>query len=341
MIDLRSDTVTRPDADMLRAMSTAEVGDDVYGEDPTTNALQERVAAMFGKEAGLFVPSGSMSNQLAIRAHTQPGDEVIVEGECHIFHYETAGPAVLSGVQLHHVRGSNGVMRVEDVEAAIRPSEYYFARTRLVCLENTHNRAGGTIHPLEVMQDVRELATHRGLAVHIDGARIWNAHVATGIPFSDYGACCDTMSVCFSKGLGAPVGSMLLGSREFITHAHRFRKVFGGAMRQIGVLTAACNHAIDHNLPRLAADHEHAHLLATELQDRATFHVDIGRVHTNMVFLDFTHSTMSPVQAQELLFSHGILAGQGGNNTVRLVFHLDISREMTERAISIIRTLFP
>jgi threonine aldolase len=322
---------------MLHAMVMAEVGDDVYGEDVTTNAFQEEVAALFGKEKGLFVPSGSMSNQLALKALTQPGDEVIVEKECHIFHYETAAPSILSGVQLHTVPGKFGVMQASDIAAAIRPDDYYFARTSLVCLENTHNRGGGTIYPIDVMREARSVAADNGLHLHLDGARIWNAHRKTGTDLRAYGGLADTVSVCFSKGLGAPVGSMLLGPGDIIEKAHRFRKILGGGMRQIGVLTAACKYALDNNLTLLDNDHANARMFAESLQGMDNFTVQLERVQTNMVFLDFSESSISSVQAQDILKAQGILTGQGGNNTVRVVFHIDIDELRTGRAIEIIR----
>ena len=337
MIDLRSDTVTKPGPAMREAIASADVGDDIYGEDPTVNALQQEVAALFGKEAALYVPTGSMGNQLAVKAHTSPGDEVICEKECHIFNYETGGPGMWSAVQLHCVPGMRGVMDITDIEAAVRPPEYYYPTTSLVCLENTHNRAGGTVYPLEKMKEVQEFCNKKHLALHLDGARIWNAHIATGIPLKEYGAAVDSVNVCFSKGLGAPVGSMLLGSKEFIAKAHKYRKVFGGAMRQVGVLAAACRYAIQHNLPLLAEDHRRAKEFAAALQSHPLFSIDMDSVQTNMVVMDFSESAVTPAEAQQRLHDAGIVIGMGRGKTLRAVFHLDLNVSDLERAVDIIK----
>ena len=248
MIDLRSDTVTRPSAGMREAMQRAEVGDDVFGEDPTVRKLQERVAGLLGKEAALYVPSGTMGNQLCIKVHTLPGDEVIAERGSHVFNFETAGAAFLSSVQIHPVEGQRGVLGIEEVRQAVRPKLYYMPRTRLVCVENTHNRAGGTITPLESLAALSAFARGEGLKPHLDGARLWNACAATGTAPSAYAAHADSVSVCLSKGLGAPVGSVIAGTKEFIEEARHYRKIFGGGMRQAGVIAAAGLYALEHNV---------------------------------------------------------------------------------------------
>jgi threonine aldolase len=340
MIDLRSDTVTRPTPAMLEAMLRAPVGDDVYGEDPAVNALQESLAAVFGKERGLFVPTGVMGNQLAIRARTAPGDEVIVEKESHIFNYETGAPAMMSAVQLHTVAGRDGVMAVEDIAAAVRPPEYYYPRSTMLCLENTHNRAGGTVYPLADLEAASVLCRERGIPLHLDGARIWNAHVATGIPLRAYGELVDTINVCFSKGLGAPIGSMLLGPADVIVRAHKFRKVFGGGMRQVGILAAAAAHAVEHHLPLLADDHARARRFASAIGGCTAFRVDPDAVQTNMVLLDFAGSDVSAAEAQELLADKGIAIGTGRASMLRAVFHLDISDRDTDVAITAFLALF-
>src|SRR5215813_7723358 len=266
-IDLRSDTVTRPTPGMRAAMHAAEVGDDVFREDPTVNALEERVAALLGKEAALFFPSGTMSNQSGIKAHTQPGDELLCDVNCHIYNYEAGGPAILSGVTCRTINGDYGILDVTQLEDKIRPVNEHLVRTRLVCLENTHNRGGGKVYPLEKIQAVSAWAWQNGLAMHLDGARLWNAVVATGTPAAEWARHFDSVSVCFSKGLGAPVGSALAGPREFVTRAKRIRKLFGGGMRQVGIAAAGALFALENHAERLAEDHRNAQVLARAIAD--------------------------------------------------------------------------
>src|SRR5438128_1126496 len=261
-IDLRSDTVTRPTRGMRAAIQAAEVGDDVFNEDPTVNRLQEHVAALLGKEAALFVPSGTMSNQVCIKAQTQPGDELICETRCHIYNHESGGPAALSGVTCRTIEGDCGVLDLSQLEDKIRPVNDHLVRTRLVCLENTHNRGGGKVYPIEKVRAISEWARKNGLIMHLDGARLWNAVVATGIPAKEWARHFDTVSACFSKGLGAPVGSALTGPRDLIVKGRRIRKLFGGGMRQAGILAAAALYAVEHNIDRLADDHKNAQILA-------------------------------------------------------------------------------
>ena len=340
MIDLRSDTVTRPGAAMRTFMSQANVGDDVYGEDPEVNRLQEKMATIFGKEAGLFVPTGTMSNQLAIKAHTMPGEEVIVEYDCHSFQYETGAPSVVAQVQLHPLKGTMGVLDPAEVVQVIRPSAYYYPRTALACIENTHNKSGGCVYPVLRMRELRATLLQRSIPLHLDGARIWNAHVATGTPLAEYGSLVDSISVCFSKGLGAPVGSMLLGTREFIARAHKYRKMYGGGMRQAGILAAAADFAFENNLQRLRIDHEHARYFAHELASCRAFSIEQERIHTNMVLLDFTQSAMSAEDAQRQFESLGILIGQSAPAMLRAVFHLDILPDDVARAAELINKHF-
>ncbi len=340
MIDLRSDTVTLPSAAMKRAMCDAPLGDDVYGEDPTVNRLQNEMAELFGKEAGLFVPTGVMSNQLAIKAWTSPGDEVIVEKESHIFNYETAAPSMMSAVQLHPVAGEQGMLASEGVAAAIRPDAYYYPRTALVCIENTHNRMGGTLHPIDAMHSLHAFCRENAIPLHLDGARIWNAHIATGTPFSEYGAAVESISICFSKGLGAPVGSMLLGPQDLITRAHKYRKIYGGGMRQAGMLAAAALHAVEHHLPLLTNDHRRARQFAEALSASSAFRIDRERVQTNMVLLDFSTSDIRATEAQARLHEAGIEIGMGMGDMLRAVFHLDLDDHALDRAITIFTTLF-
>ncbi|MGD0037604.1 MAG: low-specificity L-threonine aldolase [Bacteroidota bacterium] len=339
IIDLRSDTVTKPSQEMRDAMLTAEVGDDVYGEDPTVNRLQERVAEILGKEAALFVPSGVMANQLALKVQTQPGDEVIVESESHVFNYETAGAAFLSNVQLCTVKGNRGILNAEQVAQAIRSNIYYNPKTSLVCLENTHNKAGGTIYPLEEIQKIHDLARNRKLALHLDGARLWNASVATGITPKEYAQYFDTVSVCFSKGLGAPVGSALTGTRERIEMARKYRKIFGGGMRQVGILAAGALFALDHNVERLKEDHDKAKLLAKELSKLPAIHLDLNSVQTNIVIFNINGGSESAEELIDKLKANGILISEMGISTLRAVTHLDVSMEQIKRASATITSL--
>jgi threonine aldolase len=337
MIDLRSDTVTRPTPPMREAMARAEVGDDVFGEDPTVNKLQEEVAALLGKESALFVPSGTMANQLCIKCHTSPGDEVIAERGAHVFNYETGGAAFLSSAQVHIVDGTHGVLRAEQIRRAVRPPLYYMPRTSLVCLENTHNRAGGTIYPVEEMRQIRVLADETGMRMHLDGARLWNACAATGIAPSMYAGLFDSVSVCLSKGLGAPVGSVITGSKEFIERARHFRKIFGGGMRQAGVLAAAGLYALKNNRDRLVEDHENASFLARALQDAAGFSIDLSTVQTNIIIIDVEKSGHHPDAILSALRSRGVLLSAGNYMGLRAVTHLDVARKDVEQAATIIR----
>lgn len=337
-IDLRSDTVTKPSPEMRRAMAQAEVGDDVYGEDPTVNRLQEVVAGLLDKEAALFVASGTMGNQVAIRTHTQPGDEVILDAESHIFHYEAAAPAALSGVQLRTVRGERGHPTAEQIEPLIRPQDLHAPHTRLICLENTHNRGGGTILPMKTLQGVAALARSRGLLMHLDGARLLNACIATGKGAAEYAQHFDSISICFSKGLGAPVGSALAGSAEFIAGARRARKMFGGGMRQAGIIAAGALYALQHNVDRLAIDHHNARHLAEALAEMPGVELDPTQVETNIVVWRLTE----PLTAQDIkaqLKERGVLVSGFGPRVVRCVTHLDVTSEEIEQAIPIIRSV--
>lgn len=332
-IDLRSDTVTKPTEGMREAMAKAAVGDDVYGEDPTINALQEKIARMFRKEAALFVPSGTMGNQLCLKILTQPGDEVIVDSEAHIFHYETAAPSVLSAVQLRPLPSNRGVWEEEQIRAAIRPEAYYLPPTRVICLEQTHNRYGGAILPLELFRKVRAIADEYNIAVHCDGARIWNAAVATGISVAEYAQYCDTLSVCFSKGLGAPVGSIVIGSAEHIERARKWRKVWGGGMRQAGILAAAALYAIEHHFHRLEEDHSNARVFAQKLQEIPGIQVEPAMVETNIVVFNVRALGCSASEFVHRCRHAGVLFNAIGKSTIRAVFHLDVTREDLEEAI--------
>ena len=332
-VDLRSDTVTKPTPAMRKAMAEAEVGDDVFGEDPTVNALQEKVANMLGKESALFVPSGTMANQLAIKSHTQPGDEVIIEATSHPYNFEGGAAAALSGIQFYCLKGVRGILDASQVEEAIRPQDHHFPVTRLICLENTHNRGGGSIYPIEKMAAIHRLAKSKGLLLHLDGARLWNASVAKGIDPKEYAQWVDSVSVCLSKGLGAPIGSLVAGSRTFIDRVHRFRKMFGGGMRQVGIIAAAGIYALDHHIGRLKEDHQNAKSLALGLQKFNGVSVDPERVETNIVILDVANTGMTSPQVVEAMKKERILIHAFGRTQIRLVTHLDVSSEDIEVAL--------
>lgn len=335
VVDLRSDTVTRPTAAMRQAMANAEVGDDVLGDDPTVIALQEKVAALMGKEAACFVPSGTMANQTAIRAHTEPGDEVIAHGDSHIIHYETGAPAALSGVMVRPLAGALGLFDAADVDAAVRPESSHFARSRLLVVENTQNRGGGAVWPLAQIERVVKVARAHGLRAHLDGARIWNASAKTGIAVAEYANHFDTVSCCFSKGLGAPAGSAVCGDKASITRVHRFRKMFGGTMRQSGILAAAAIYALDHHRTRLTEDHANAALLAKGLAEIPGVSIAMP-VETNMVFVDLSASLPLAAAVCEAMKTKGVWCLPTAPRRIRFVCHLDVSREQIERAVGVI-----
>jgi threonine aldolase len=332
-IDLRSDTVTRPTSAMRKAMSEAEVGDDVFGEDPTVNALQEKVANLLGKETALFVPSGTMANQLSIKSHTQPGDEVIIETSSHPYNFEGGAGAALSGIQFQCLKGVRGILDASQIEEAIRPADHHFPVTKLICLENTHNRGGGSIYPLEKMAEIYRLTKSKGLLLHLDGARLWNASVATGIKPHEYAQWADSVSVCLSKGLGAPIGSLVAGSKPFIDRVHRFRKMFGGGMRQVGIIAAAGIYALNHHLERLKEDHHNAKRLAVGLKEFKGVSIDPKHVETNIVIFDVTDTGMTGAQVAEAMKKEGVLIHAFGKTQIRLVTHLDVSSEDIEIAL--------
>jgi len=341
MIDFRSDTVTKPSPGMLEAMMKAEVGDDVLGEDPTANFLQEKVAALLEKEAALFVPSGTMANHVSIRAWTEPGDEVIIHKLSHTYLYETAAAAALCGVQFSLLEGQKGILAPKDVSEAVHdPQKDHFPRTRMIFIENTHNRGGGSVYPIEVVKELSEVAREKGLILHMDGARLFNACVALGVEPGEYTRYVDSLSICFSKGLGAPVGSAVAGSRDFVKRAHRFRKMFGGGMRQIGYLAAAGIYALDHNIERLAEDHENARLLAEAISEFDCFAVDLDAVQTNMVFFDVVADNLDAPTVVKMLHEEGVFVGAINRKTIRAVTHLDVSRDDVLEAIEVFRNLF-
>ena len=338
-VDLRSDTVTQPTDEMRAVMSSAQVGDDVFGEDPTVLELQRRLASLLGKEAGLFVPSGTMSNAIAIRCHTQPGDEIITEGNSHIYVYEGGGYAALSGCSVALVPSELGIMDISDVESKIRKSidgKGHYPNGTLVCLENTSNRGGGTFYPQGNIDGITKKAKAQDCAVHMDGARLFNAVIGSGVEPSRMVRDCDTVSICISKGLGAPVGGVLLGSNELIQQAHRWRKMFGGGMRQAGVIAAAGLYALEHNRERLVEDHNRAYQLAKGLVDIDGLEIDLKSVQTNMVYLQ---SQTSAVEIVEKLAGHGIDVLAIGSNLIRMVTHLHINDEDIEKTIDVFKKI--
>jgi threonine aldolase len=338
VIDLRSDTVTRPTAGMRAAMAAAEVGDDVFGDDPTVNKLEERVAHLLGKEAALYVPSGTMSNQIAVHVHTQPGDELICDVNCHIYNYEAGGPAILSGVTCRTLDGDYGILDVSQLEDKIRnPDDPHLVRTRLVCLENTHNRGGGRIYPLEKIEAISQWAWKHQLIMHLDGARLWNAIVATGIAAQVWAKYFDTVSVCFSKGLGAPVGSALAGPKAVIAKARRTRKLFGGGMRQAGLMAAGCLYALDHQVARLADDHRHAQILGQAIADTPGLTLEPPEVDTNLVWFRIDPSLGTAKDITARLRQQGILVHAAGTQKIRACTHLDVTSAQAERVAETLR----
>lgn len=340
-IDLRSDTVTRPSPEMREAMARAEVGDDVYGEDPTVNKLQETVADLLGKEAALFTPSGLMANQIAIKIHTNPGDEVIVEAQSHIYNYETAAAAVLSNVLMRPLEGTYGVISATQLETALRLPVYYNPKTTLICVENTHNKAGGTIYPIETLKEIYEFAKANAIRVHMDGARLWNASIATGIPLKEYAKYADTITVCFSKGLGAPIGSALVGPREIIEKARTYRKMFGGGMRQVGIIAAGALYALEHHRASLIHDHEKIRWLADELKNLPSLSIDPHTVQTNILVMELTNKVRTASEIAQSLKKEGVLLSVMGPTTLRAVAHRDVSMDDVQRAASIIKKIIP
>jgi threonine aldolase len=338
-IDLRSDTVTKPSMAMRQAMMHAEVGDDVYGEDITVNELQEKIERMFKKEAALFVPSGVMGNQVCIRTHTNHGDEIIADEDAHIFVYENVAAAALSGVNIKTLPNSLGVITADQIKSAIRPKAYYLPKTKLICLENTHGRSGGTVFPFEEIKKISYIARENDIRMHLDGARIWNASIASGISLSDYAQYFDSVSVCLSKGLGAPIGSVILGTKDFIERARVFRKMFGGGMRQVGIIASAGIYAIENNIERLEEDHQKAKILGEAISKIKLFRLDMKLVKTNMVIAEITGNLSQEVVLNQLR-SNGLLLTPEKHNCIRAVTHLDVSFEDIKSATEIFQKNF-
>ena len=334
-IDLRSDTVTRPSAEMRRAMLEAEVGDDVLGDDPTVIRLEDYAAELLGKEAGLFFPSGTMCNSAAIRALTMRGDELFVHAQAHVMFYEQGGASALSNVQLRCFDSPDGTLDLEKMEEYVHTdADVHHAPTRLVCLENTHNHCGGVVLPIEHIRAVREFCDRHDLKLHLDGARLGNAAAATGISLPEYGALFDTVSICLSKGLGAPVGSVLVGDAETTLLAQRARKIYGGGMRQAGIVAAAGIYALEHNLERLADDHTRARVLANGLAALPGLEVDLRKVQTNMVFAGTRETGVPAAELMDRLAEQGVLALDEAPWSIRFVTHLDLDDDDIEQAIA-------
>jgi len=336
-LDFRSDTVTRPTPGMRQAMAEAEVGDDVFDEDPTVHRLQQRVAELLGKEAALLVPSGTMANLIGVRLHCRPGDELICESLCHLYYYEQAGYAQISGVGVRPVTGDGGVMTVEQMAGLVRPANPHFARSRLLCLENTHNRGGGRVQPYSVVEGLCDWAHSHGLRTHLDGARLMNAVVATGIAAQRWAQHFDTVSLCFSKGLGAPIGSALAGSQELIAEAVRQRKVLGGGMRQVGILAAAALYALEHHVERLAIDHDLARRLAEGIGRIDRLQLLPPAIETNMLYFRVDPAWGTAAELAEELKGHGVLMLATAPDTLRAVTHLDVTASDVGCAIEVLR----
>lgn len=331
MIDLRSDTITRPTPEMLRTMIQAEVGDDVFAADPTVNKFQQRMADMFGMEAGLFVPSGTMSNQLCLHVLTEPGDEVIIDETGHVFNYESGAAAYLSSIQLRPLKGNRGKLTSELIESAIRPKNEWDPKSKVIALENTTNKGGGAYYTKDELTEIRELTDRHGLFVHLDGARIWNAMAVSGIEPDFFGSISDTISICFSKGLGAPIGSMMLANKEQIKRARRHRKMLGGGMRQVGLLAAAAEYAVDHHQTLLDDDHKRAKKFAEAISKNPAFGIDLSTVDTNIVLFDVVDETAE--EALQKFSDAGIAFVPFGPKTIRATFHFQVDDEDLENVL--------
>lgn len=333
IIDIRSDTVTKPSTAMLQAMLTAKVGDDVFGEDETVNLLEAKIAALFNKEAALFCASGTMANQIAVKAHTQPMDEIILDQTAHIYYYETAGFAFHSGVSVKLINGKNGIINATQIAENIQPNFDWLPKTSLVCLENTSNKGGGSCYELQNIQEIYEVCKSHNLKLHIDGARIFNAIIAKNYTTQQIGNTCDSISVCFSKGLGTPVGSVLIGKKEFIRKARRIRKAFGGGMRQVGYLAAACLYALDNNIDRLKIDHQHTKMIYDSLLT-LSYVKTVLPCETNILIFEIDEIKTSVEKVLSYLKEQEILAVHFGKNQIRMVLHLDIDATMVNAVIT-------
>lgn len=347
MVDLRSDTVSKPSPEMRRAMAEAEVGDDVFADDPTVNRLQEKVAELLGKEAAIYVPSGTMANGAAVRAQTQPGDQVIAHFDSHVYHYEGGAAAAVSGCSMYLLHGDRGLFTADDVRAAIRPDDDHYPISKLVVVENTQNRGGGSVWPIDRIAAIREVADEFDLKMHLDGARLMNACIASGHSPEEYTQYFDTVAICFSKGLGAPVGSAVAGSAETIKRVHRARKMFGGGMRQAGIIAAGALYALEHNIERLVEDHINAKRLAMAIAEIPGLSINVDSVETNIVYFDVDPRFVQPAREPTLdgiagplcdvLRKRGVWMLALGPCRIRAVTHLDVSSDDIDHAIAVMR----
>lgn len=336
LIDLRSDTVTKPTPEMRKAIAEAEVGDDVLGDDPTVIRLQKYVAELFGREDSLFVPSGTMGNQVALKTVSEPGWEIICDRDCHIVNYETGGPAIHSSLLVNMITTERGMFTAERIESMVRPANIHMPLTRIVEIENTHNRHGGAVFPLSEIKRIRKVADKHNLIMHLDGARIWNAHVATGIPLVDWVKPFDSISVCLSKGLGAPVGSMIIGDASFIEKARRTRKLFGGGMRQVGIIAAAGLYAVQNNIERLKEDHDKAKLLAEGFNNIDGIEIDPDSVETNIIIINIAGTGKGSEEIAARMEENGVRSIPFGGTKIRFVTHMDVSMEQCRKAVEIV-----
>jgi threonine aldolase len=339
-IDLRSDTVTKPSDAMRKAMYEAEVGDDVFGEDKTIIELQERVAEVLGKEAALYVPSGTLSNQIALKILTNAGDEVYCDKTSHIFNYEGGAASIIARIQINTINGERGIFTREDVEPLLRPKDHHFALSKVVEIENTSNRGGGAVWPLAEVRRLSELCIENDMKLHIDGARLWNAAVASGTPENVWAQYAETVSVCFSKGLGAPVGSALVGPNDLIDEAHRWRKRLGGGMRQAGIIAAGALYGLNNNRDRLVDDHKRAKRLAQGLSEIEGLGIDVERIDTNIILVDISKLGIDSDKFAETVGEQGLFMTNAGRQEVRFVTHLDVDDDDIERAIEIVRNIY-
>jgi len=340
-IELRSDTFTRPSQEMRKVIAEAEVGDDVFGEDPSINELQKMAAEIFGKEEALYVPSGTMANQLSLKSHTQPGDEVIVEESAHVYNYEGGGPAFVSGLVIRALKGKRGAFTVDQVAGRMRPKQPHFAPVTLICFENSHNYAGGAVFPLENLKEISGFARKNNIRTHLDGARIFNASIASGVPVKEYAKQVDSLSFCLSKGLGAPVGSLILGTGEFMEKAHKYRKILGGGMRQAGILAAAGIYALKNNIDRLKEDHDKAKKLAQAIEEIDGFSICYdGIVETNIFIFEINRPDLTNQKVVDVLNDNGVRVLTAGPGKIRAVTHLDVSHEEIDTAIGIMQKAF-
>jgi threonine aldolase len=335
MIDLRSDTVTQPTDEMRKVIFNSKVGDDVFGDDPSVNELQEFVADILGKEDALFAPSGTMGNQISIGVLTKPGDEIIAEFDSHIFQYEAGAPALISGVQVRCIYSPNGMMNEEDIINAIRPDDVHAPHTSLICIENTHNRHGGTIISLDYINKLQKIASKYNLSLHCDGARLWNACAATGISPKDFARPFDTITVCLSKALGAPIGSVIASTKQLIHSARRRRKVMGGGMRQAGIIASAGLYALKNHLDFLKQDHKNAYLFAKKLKESGLFEIDLDKVETNIVIFNLKKG-IEPNLFTEICKQNGVYVIPMGGQSIRAVFHFQIDNKSTVQAVNLL-----